>query len=403
MAQLLNNRLELARFEALLLTASLLSQAWVSGLLRAGLSTLAPKKPGLITYFSLAAFALLALLSLELLEPWIAQKFDRNYLFASLEEKWWFRLWFFGLTTGFLLDYLWLHQSNFRALWRWGSLLHTAYPLCALLPFAFLQDVSISQIFQCLAILTLLRSIWALNIAFRMHLSDFKIKELKQLLSLSWPLIFLSLIGGYGLQIDGTIVLGFGGPLAFLIFQYGAREFPLSQLLASGFSESQALNYKNSGAYQNWYSSQKSILLLSFVPSILLMWTAPTLFELVFGSDFKASAEIFRLYLLLVIPRMLFPQTLLLAHGKNRALLIIGIIEWLLNIGLSLWWIQTFGIIGVAWATVVAFAIEKMLLMAYTFHVRIPDFQLCLPKRSFYLGSISLMLSYAATQFWSLL
>lgn len=401
MAQLLNNRHELARFEALLLTASLLSQAWVSGLLRAGLSTLAPKKPGLLTYAILAAFALLALLSLELLEPWIAQQFDRNYLFASPQEKWWFRLWFFGLTTGFLLDYLWLHQRNFQALWRRSTLLHLAYPLAALLPFAFQTTVSLSQIFQNLAIITLFRSLWALSIALNKHRSNFKFQESKKLLSLAWPLIFLSFMGGYGLHIDGTIVLGFGGPLAFLIFQYGAREFPLSQLLAGGFSESQALNYKKSGQYNNWHSSQKSMLLLSFGPSILLMWSAPSLFERIFGSDFIGSAEVFRLYLLLVIPRMLFPQTLLLAHGKNRALLLIGVIEWLINIGLSLWWVQSFGMIGVAWATVVAFAIEKILLMAYTFHVQLPDLELCLPNRSFYLGALSLMLSYAATQIWA--
>jgi Na+-driven multidrug efflux pump len=88
-------------------------------------------------------------------------------------------------------------------------------------------------------------------------------------------------------------------------------------------------------------------------------WLYPQLFS----AEFAQSASVFNVYLLLVISRVVFPQTLLIGLRHAKAIMLVSIIELLLNISLSLLFVQWFGLVGVAYATVLAFAVEKLMLI----------------------------------------
>ena len=96
---------------------------------------------------------------------------------------------------------------------------------------------------------------------------------------------------------------------------------------------------------------------------ILLLLSGPV-FELAFGPDFSSAVPIFDIYLLLVIPRLLFPQSILRGLGLTRYMAVSAGIELALNVGLSILGLIWWGIEGIAMATVVAFMVEKIILVA---------------------------------------
>jgi len=107
------------------------------------------------------------------------------------------------------------------------------------------------------------------------------------------------------------------------------------------------------------------------------MFAAPVLFPIVFNPDFKDSALIFNIYLLLLISRVLFPQTILIGLKKTGFILWVSVIELVINVALSLILVQIMGLIGVAVATVIAFACEKIMMISYNY------FQLKIPLSSY--------------------
>jgi O-antigen/teichoic acid export membrane protein len=79
------------------------------------------------------------------------------------------------------------------------------------------------------------------------------------------------------------------------------------------------------------------------------------------------SSDIFMVYLLLVLSRLLFPQTILIGLKKTRIIMIASITELILNIALSVWLSQYYGLVGVALATIFIFFIEKLILILYNY------------------------------------
>ncbi len=182
----------------------------------------------------------------------------------------------------------------------------------------------------------------------------------------------------------------------FAIFKYGARELPGTLALAGAFSTAMiavfAASRKN-GLVRIRQGSTR-LMHIFFPISIGLILLSPLLFPLVYNQEFYQSAFIFNTYLLLVISRWLFPQSILIAMDDHRALLGVSILELILNIGFSLYLIQHLGLIGVALGTVIAFIVEKIVL-ALVLHrrhnIRWSEY---VPIRPMILYTVILMISY---------
>ncbi|MCD6346395.1 MAG: polysaccharide biosynthesis C-terminal domain-containing protein, partial [Bacteroidales bacterium] len=96
-----------------------------------------------------------------------------------------------------------------------------------------------------------------------------------------------------------------------------------------------------------------------------LMLVSYLLFPLLYAERFIVSAGVFNVYLLLIITRLLFPQTILLAYKKTSVLMLASGFELLVNVGLSLIFVQLFGLMGVAYATLAAYLLERIILVVY--------------------------------------
>jgi O-antigen/teichoic acid export membrane protein len=98
---------------------------------------------------------------------------------------------------------------------------------------------------------------------------------------------------------------------------------------------------------------------------MVMMIFARWLFPRVFTPEYIRSADIFLIYLLLIIPRLIFPQTIIIGRKRTRITLIAAILELSINIPLSLYLIQDYGTVGVALATLIVYVIEKLFLIGY--------------------------------------
>ena len=158
----------------------------------------------------------------------------------------------------------------------------------------------------------------------------------------------------------------------FAIFRYGAKEFPLSLLLANALSTALIPTLSGSNQLEEGMTmlKEKSKRLMHFLfpISILLILSSRWFYPLVFNKNFVESVPIFNIYLLLVICRLVFPQTLVMAMRKTKTIFIISIIEIAVNVIASYLLMLRFGLIGIAYGTVIAFFTEKGLLMWYLFH-----------------------------------
>jgi O-antigen/teichoic acid export membrane protein len=85
----------------------------------------------------------------------------------------------------------------------------------------------------------------------------------------------------------------------------------------------------------------------------------------IFNPDFEQSAVIFDIYLLLIVSRLTFPQTISLGLKETGIIFKASLIEIIVNAGFSILSVMFFGIYGVAFATVLAFYTEKLYLMFF--------------------------------------
>ncbi|MFM9055296.1 MAG: lipopolysaccharide biosynthesis protein [Bacteroidota bacterium] len=182
----------------------------------------------------------------------------------------------------------------------------------------------------------------------------------------SAPLVFSMLISGSAETIDGLIVGHFLGPDAFAVFRYGARELPFATLLAAALSSAMVAGLAQNGMSAESMGELKretaGLMHLVFPVSIGLVLSSHIIFPLFFSEAFAESASVFNIYLLLVIARVCFPQTLVMAMGRNDLIFKTALIELPVNIVCSLGLLFVAGIEGVAWGTVIAFSTEKTVL-----------------------------------------
>ena len=190
---------------------------------------------------------------------------------------------------------------------------------------------------------------------------------IKKHLKLSSPLILSALLSGSAQYVDGFIVTSRFDEGTFAVFRYGARELPLVVLLANALSNAMLPEF---GIKQNLNNALLKIKAESnrmsnflFPVSALLLFLSHLLFPIVFNDQFIESATIFNIYLLLITSRLLFPQTVLIGLRKVSFIAKASLLELIVNVILSLWFVQLWGIAGIAYATVLAYLAEKIFLV----------------------------------------
>ena len=110
----------------------------------------------------------------------------------------------------------------------------------------------------------------------------------------------------------------------------------------------------------------KKLMHILFPSAIAFMLLARWIYPRMFNPEFQKSADVFLIYSLLIIPRLVFPQTVIVGRKKTHITLIAALLELAINIPFSLLMIKWgYGIVGVALSTFVVYLIGKAFLIAY--------------------------------------
>jgi O-antigen/teichoic acid export membrane protein len=233
-----------------------------------------------------------------------------------------------------------------------------------------LEKGIIWSIYGLLAV-TVVRWIWLIILLRRYTEMKISVEFMKEHLYLGLPLILTSLISGSAQYTDGVIISAvYRDPGMFAWFRYGAKEFPLVLMLANGLSNAMLPEFSTRTMMRESLAKikvrSKKLMHICFPATMVIMLFARWMYPRIFTPEFQKSADVFLIYTLLVIPRLIFPQTIIVGRKKTHITLISSLLELALNIPLSLMMIKWgYDIVGVALATFIVYLLGKVFLAGY--------------------------------------
>ncbi len=360
---------DIGSFELLQILAYSFSFFWISGLIQ-GLMQIytslpTQSKQKLLTvaflFFSFLTFFFVVFIGLS-----IHFNFPVFQTFSTIPFVWIFLLYFLFNTPAQILEYALFLEEEYR--WLKISCL-VSFPLQILLfsiPLFWFDNI-------CLGIMGL--TLWAFLrfLFFIIHSFSLPIHLDKKLIyswiSYSLPLIFSALVGGLASVFNASLVQYYyhGSAAVFAVYRYGARELPfvngLFEGLGLGIIPSLIKNMKD-GLFQ-LRKNTLHLLHLVFPISIILMFFVNEWFPILFSDQFLDSIPIFKIFLFLVIFRIIPTNTVINALGQAQILAFIGLLELVIHLILSYIGLIWFGLIGIAYATFFAYSFEKLAGLIY--------------------------------------
>lgn len=268
-----------------------------------------------------------------------------------------------------LIEYIYLLNNLSYRIFQYGLYTFGSQLVFIIVPIIMGKGI-IWAIYGLLAI-TAVRWIWL--IVLLVKYAEWKISPefMKEHLYIGAPLILTTLISGSAQYTDGIIVSAvYRDPAMFAWFRYGAKEFPLVLMLASGLNAAMLPEFSTRNrmkeALARIKSKSRNLMHICFPATMFIMVFARWLYPRMFTPEFQKSADVFLIYSLLVIPRLIFPQTIIVGRKKTRVMMIASLMELALNIPLSLWMIKLgYNIVGVALATFIVYLLSKIFLVIY--------------------------------------
>ena len=277
-------------------------------------------------------------------------------------------LWYLLLSSpANLVEYIYVVRNKSGNTLSYAYITYTILLVAAILPPILGYNVIWSL--RGLVMVAVIRNIWLITLIYNYARVKISFPFMKELLAIATPLLFSALISGSAQYIDGLVVSIHFPAEKFAVFRFGAKELPFVIMLATGLSNAMLTEFSSkeniSETLQKIRSKSLRIMHGMFPLSIFLLLFADPMYKLLFSPEFIRSADIFVVYLLTILSRLLFPHTILMGLKKTRAVLRISVIEVIINLGLSLWLVNHYGAVGVALATVIAYFLAKVALVVY--------------------------------------
>jgi O-antigen/teichoic acid export membrane protein len=226
----------------------------------------------------------------------------------------------------------------------------------------------LKEVLYCLIAWASFKFVWVAVLIYRHTQWRLDPSFLRKYWHLALPLLLLAFIGK-GSEYASTFLVTalFSDETAFAIYRYGAREIPLSLIMLSALATS-LLPVASGNLEEGLKAIRKHSTRLAhflFPVSIVLMVLSPVLFPLVFSPEFKPSAYIFNTLAFYLSNRILMPQVLTMARGHNFAVTMSALIEFFAVVLLCYLLGRSFGLVGIAMGSVLAFFVDRIYLIIY--------------------------------------
>jgi hypothetical protein len=372
-------RAEIGKWEMFLFIAGLLSFFWVTGIIQSLLPLYhrnktfrkmgennSGKSPEIFNAFLLLCFFSLLFFALghSIKNNFSVFHFTGNVSYINL-----LLLYLLLSSPVCLIEYIYLLNNRSYRIFQYGLYTFIAQLVLVITPVLLGKGIIWSV--WGLLIVTFARWVWLLILLRRYSEMKVSWEFMKEHLYLGAPLIITSLISGSAQYTDGVIVSAvYHDPGMFAWFRYGAKEFPLVLLLANGLSNAMLPEFSTRSMMRESLEKiklkSKKLMHLLFPITMVIMLFTRWFFPRLFNPEFHKSAGIFLVYSLLIIPRLVFPQTIIVGRKKTHITFFAALLELALNIPLSLMMIKWgYGIVGVALTTFIAYTISKIFLAGY--------------------------------------
>ena len=356
----------IGHYETFLLIAGAFTFFWVNGFLKVMMPLSSEKreedKPLLVfnSFILLMGFSVLSAILVYILnQPFSSYLLNGNEVPMPLVLAVYILL----NSPALMTEYIYLINDKAKNIVIYGILLFTLQVIVVSLP--ALLGYGLNYTLFGLMGIAALKYIWLLIVLSNYSKAKIQPSLLREYLKYGMPLVLSTLLSSSARYIDGFIITSQFSPDDFAVFQYGARELPLAVLLSNSLSMAMLTKFARkdiASPLAEFRSEVYRLHWLLFPISAVLLLTSHWFYPLLFNLQFEQSATIFNIYLLLIVSRLLFPQTLITAKKMNRIIVSASFFEILINVALSLILARTIGITGVAYATIVAYLFEKIYL-----------------------------------------
>ncbi len=364
--------LNISRFELLMLMSGALTFFWVSSIC----NTLIPfyngsneeqqKRILFNAFIVLVVFSVVAAIVMFLFGSfkYSGHKYYTKDLFHT------FSLVVFLNTPTFIADYILYLKGKYKALIIWGIFSFGSQVILLCLPLFMGQSLNLA--INLWVILSLLKFNYTILLLLRYSTISVHMRLILDFMKRVMPFMFSIFLAGSMDYISSYIVHHYYSETDFAIFRYGAKELPVFLILANSLSNVYSgdiakLNQAGRLAHGLKRLKKASTRLMRqlFPATIILMFVSPFLFRYMYSEQFVEGYKVFNIYLLLIVSRMIFPQTVIMGIMKNRIFYVISANYIIINVLLSFWFMYLFGIYGIAYATAIAFLAEKIMYIIY--------------------------------------
>nr|WP_319272291.1 oligosaccharide flippase family protein [uncultured Draconibacterium sp.] len=387
----------IGEYETFVFLASAVSFFWLNGLLKAllpiGMSRDSSKTNVFSALVVIQSFSLLAALLLLVFQTFFSSTLLNG---KPVPELVLLVVFVVVSPASNLVEYYYLLKKRNKAIVIYALVSFSVQFVFVVLPVLIKNDIQLAM--RGLVLSCGLRYLWLLITLIGNREIIFSVSFIREHIKLGLPLVVATLLSGSAQFVDGFIVTSKFDEATFAIFRYGARELPLAMLLANALSNAmlpafakKELLTENLGQLKQ--SVQKLMHFLFPLTAILLVVSKP-LFPVIFNAGFQESATIFNIYLLLIISRLMLPQTILNGLKISKPIMAASFLELIINVVLSLIFVQIWGIAGIAFATFVAYLFEKIYLAAVVkqrLNIGITDY---LPTRIFLIYSAGIVVIF---------
>jgi len=357
---------EIGKYETFIFIAGAVSFFWINGMVRAFLPLSAESESKRTHVFStfiiLQFFSFLAAAFLFGFQPYFSE-----WLLNGNEIPETTLLLIFILVSGpaSLVEYYYLAKKKNKAILVYGGISFGAQFILVVLPIVIGYAIKVALI--GLVISSILRYAWLFILMIINSEFSVSLPFISANLKHGAPLMVAALLSGSAQFIDGFIITSKYDEATFAIFRYGARELPLALLLANALSNAMLPAFANKNQLKDnlahLKSNIKKLMHLLFPLTIVVLLLSKPLFPIIFRPEFAESATIFNIYLLLIISRLIMPQTILNGLKITTPIMRAAFMELLTNVLLSFIFVQFWGLAGVAFATFFAYLLEKIVLV----------------------------------------
>lgn len=365
---------EIGVYETFLLIAGSVSFFWIGGMLQSLLSvsgnsqTFGKSERNPVFFNVFVLFTLLSVLSAVLVlvsQSFIADLFSLGGNRIPYMKILFMYIAFSGPVN--LIEYFYLLKNKPLNLIIYGIISFGLQLICITAPVVLGYDLGYGL--YGLVLISGLRFLWLTGMVAKYSVIKFSKTFLKEFVFLSGPLVLSILLSGSAQYIDGFLVSYWFDEATLAVFRYGARELPivtplifaLGNAITPMFSEGE----NHSKALIELKKGSKRLMNRLFPFIVIILLFSKYLFPIVFNQNFVESAKIFNIYILLTLTNMIFTWPVLVGLKDTKPILISTGIEIFINVVLSVLLIKYLGITGVAIATVIAFTIERIILIAY--------------------------------------